>query len=188
MPRTEGYAGYISGRAEAAVINLSSNNVFENNTAVIYGIETEIYPFCTPVKAISVEPDTLELVLGDTGSLTVTFEPENVSYKKVIWSSSDEAVATVDANGNITAVGDGIATITATSAADSSKKDTCIVTVIEAGTIKKTAYWGTPDNVAYYFEFELTNGLKIGDLTSLVAKAYAGDTFIINNELKRKGI
>jgi len=140
-----------------------------------------------PVNAISVEPDTLKLVLGDTGSLTVTFEPENVSYKKVIWSSSNEAVATVDANGNITAVGAGIATITATSAADSSKKDTCIVTVKEAGTIKKTAYCGTPDNVAYYFEFELTNGLKIGNLTSLVAKAYAGDTLLSTMSLNKKG-
>ena len=127
----EGYAGYISGRAEAAVIDLSSNNEVENSTAVIYGVETEISDFCSPLKSISVEPQTMMLVVGETSSLTVTFTPDNVSYKKVIWSSSNPDVATVTEDGVVTAVASGEAAITAMSASDISKKATCEVTVRE---------------------------------------------------------
>jgi len=53
-----------------------------------------------------------------------------------------------------------------------------------AGEIKKTAYWGIPDNVLYYFEFELGNEFKIGELTSLVAKAYDGENLLSTISLK----
>ena len=47
------------------------------------------------------------------------------------WSSSAESVATVDANGKVTAVSAGNATITATAADGSGKSATCTVTVTE---------------------------------------------------------
>jgi hypothetical protein len=54
----------------------------------------------------------------------------------VTWSTSDENVATVDQNGIVKAVAPGTATITATSDADSSKKDSCVV-IVEPEVVSK---------------------------------------------------
>ena len=49
-----------------------------------------------------------------TTQLTATVAPEDALNKDVTWSSSDTAIATVDATGKVTGVGEGTATITAT--------------------------------------------------------------------------
>jgi hypothetical protein len=85
------------------------------------------------VSAISVEPTTMTLTVGATGQITATVKPENATNKKVNWTTSDADVATVDLNGKVTAVAVGTATVTATSAADSTKKASCVVTVVSAG-------------------------------------------------------
>ena len=51
---------------------------------------------------------------GATTQLTATIEPSNATNKNVTWASSDTSVATVDANGLVTAVANGTATITVT--------------------------------------------------------------------------
>ena len=80
------------------------------------------------VTSVTVSPKTLNLEVGQTGTLTATVKPDNATDKTVTWTSSDKNVATVDKdNGTVTAVGEGTATITATAA--NGKKDTCTVTV-----------------------------------------------------------
>ena len=69
--------------------------------------------------------------MGETIELTATVYPANASNQSVTWASSDEAVATVDANGNVTGVAEGSATITATTV-DGGKTDTCAITVTAA--------------------------------------------------------
>lgn len=51
---------------------------------------------------------------GETVQLTATVTPDNAANKKVIWTSSNSKVATVDENGLVTAVANGTAIITAT--------------------------------------------------------------------------
>ncbi len=58
--------------------------------------------------------DTFELYEGETKQLTATIQPENTTDKTVTWSSNNTAVATVDQNGLVTAVGVGTAQISAT--------------------------------------------------------------------------
>lgn len=77
------------------------------------------------VSKITVSPKTLNLEVGQTGTLTATVKPDNATNKTVTWTTSNDKVATV-ANGVVTAVGKGTATITA--AADG-KTATCTVTV-----------------------------------------------------------
>lgn len=69
--------------------------------------------------------DTLTAV-NDTIQLTAVVTPDNARNKTVTWSSSDETVATVDNNGFVTAVGNGIAIITATAEEQTA---TCEITV-----------------------------------------------------------
>lgn len=52
--------------------------------------------------------------VGETKQLTATVAPEDATNKLVKWESSDPAVATVDQNGLVTVVKDGVADITAT--------------------------------------------------------------------------
>lgn len=77
------------------------------------------------VSGISLSQTTITLDKGKTAALTATVAPENATDKTVIWSSSNEKVATVS-NGTVTAVAKGTATITA-KAGD--KTATCTVTV-----------------------------------------------------------
>lgn len=67
-----------------------------------------------PVKTVNIETSTKTLTKqGETLQLTVNITPQNATDQKLTWISSDPSVATVDANGKVTAVGDGTVTITA---------------------------------------------------------------------------
>ncbi|MCR5464772.1 MAG: Ig-like domain-containing protein [Bacteroidales bacterium] len=87
-----------------------------------------INPKPIPVEGVSVEVEAVEIAEGETTKIVVTITPDDATVKDVTFSSSDEAVATVDEEGNITAVGPGTATITITTA-DGGKTATCEVTV-----------------------------------------------------------
>lgn len=76
------------------------------------------------VDGIEVTPSTASVNVGDTTTLTATLSPSGATGT-IDWASSDESVATV-ANGVVTGVSAGTATITATCDGFS---DTCEVTV-----------------------------------------------------------
>ena len=84
-----------------------------------------------PVESVSLDKNVLELAYENSETLTATVKPDTAS-KKVIWSSSDETVATCSPNGVVTAKKKkGKITVTATSKTDPSKKATCTVYVAE---------------------------------------------------------
>ena len=68
----------------------------------------------TLVSSITLSQTTATLTEGETLSLTATVMPDDATDKSISWSSSKPSVATVDANGKVTAVAPGTATITAT--------------------------------------------------------------------------
>ena len=81
------------------------------------------------VTSISLDKATLELQVGKTSQLTATVAPDNATDKTITWSSDKEAVATVDANGLVTAKAVGTVIITATAKDGSGVTDKCTVTV-----------------------------------------------------------
>ena len=83
------------------------------------------------VTGVSLNTDSLTLEEGGTATLTATITPSNATDQNVTWSSDNQNVATVDQNGEVTAVSAGTATITVTTE-DGSKTATCVVTVTAA--------------------------------------------------------
>ena len=99
-----------------------------------------IGPATVAVTGVTLAPTSATLTLGETETVTLipTVLPGDATDKSVTWSSSNEAVATV-ADGVVTAVAAGTATITATATngtADTSDdfSATCEVTVADAAT------------------------------------------------------
>ena len=80
------------------------------------------------VTGISLDQTNATIKAGETLSLMATIKPENAANKGVSWTSSDESVAVVDANGNVTGKKEGTATITAKTA-DGGKTASCKITV-----------------------------------------------------------
>ncbi|MCL2041407.1 MAG: glycine-rich protein [Bacteroidales bacterium] len=103
-----------------------------------------------PVTGVKLNKQTLTLVVGAEETLIATVLPVNAGVKDVFWTSSDPAV-TVDANGKVTAMSAGSATITVTTV-DGGFTDTCVVTVLGA-LIMPTGVTVTPKTLS----------LKVGD-------------------------
>ena len=95
---------------------------------------TELTATCAitvnPILAESIALDKTEATMniGETLQLTATVLPENVTSDDLAWTSSDEAIATVE-NGLVTAVAPGNVTITATTTDGSELSATCAITV-----------------------------------------------------------
>ncbi len=85
-------------------------------------------PTMIPVSEISLNLTTMNLPIGITEQITATVSPANATNKTVTWTSTNTAVATVDAAGNVTAVSEGTATIYA--AADGRAAE-CMITVYD---------------------------------------------------------
>lgn len=82
-----------------------------------------------PVTSITVEPSTVRLLVGDSQIVTAYVYPEDASIRDVKWTSSNEAVATVDEAGEIFALGTGKCKVTATSMDGNEIKGICWVYV-----------------------------------------------------------
>ena len=122
--------GTISGTPTAAgtsTFTVKANNNYGSDSkslSITIGAQTNV-----PVTGVSLNTSTLNLIEGGTGTLIATVEPNNATNRNVTWESSNTSVATVDANGLVTAVSAGTATITATA---DGKSATCTVTVTAA--------------------------------------------------------
>ncbi|MGM9739706.1 MAG: Ig-like domain-containing protein [Candidatus Cryptobacteroides sp.] len=81
------------------------------------------------VTGISLDRTDIEMVEGETTTLTATVTPSNASDKSITWDSSTPGVASVNDNGKVTAIKAGEATITVTTK-DGGMTATCKVKVI----------------------------------------------------------
>ncbi len=80
--------------------------------------------------SIALDKTEVSLEATETATLVATILPETATNKSVAWTSSNEAVATVDANGVVTAIAVGEAIIKATTTDGSDLSATCKVTVV----------------------------------------------------------
>ncbi len=90
---------------------------------------TTTAPVYVPVNQLSVVNREVNMNVGETRTSLVSVLPANATNKSIIWSSSDTTKATVDQNGKITALSEGICVITATSSDNTNIKVNIIVNV-----------------------------------------------------------
>ena len=87
-----------------------------------------------PVTSVSFDFNTITLSVGGSKTIKANVLPEDAVNKDLTWESSNNDVATVS-NGVVTAVGEGSATITATTTDGSNLKASCEVTVSSQGDV-----------------------------------------------------
>ena len=85
------------------------------------------------VLRVAISPAALNIDAGNSANLVPAVTVSGGASQAVTWTSSNPAVATVNASGTVTGVAPGNAFITATSSADATKKGTCNVTVRAIG-------------------------------------------------------
>lgn len=121
---------YSGSNSQWNAISIGSNNTYLTTATIHYNSSG---PVIIPVTGVTLSAESFSLIAGESASPAVMVEPTDATNKSVTWSSSNEDVATVDANGLVTAKKPGTATITVT-ANDTTNgiiSDTCEVKVVE---------------------------------------------------------
>jgi len=132
-------SGFVNWSDEAYLPegNWTHNGITKTETELYTGYKNNVNEWAgtwtreLTLKSISFMNLTEQIELGETLQLEVIHTPENVPIGTLNWTSSNEAVATVDQNGVVTAVGIGTATITAATTDGTQLTATCEVTVKE---------------------------------------------------------
>ncbi len=114
----------------AFILYFDSSHVYGTSNFRRFGQPVRpVYGDRVSVTGVSLSKTTLSLEIGETYTLSATVAPSNAAEKSVSWTSSNSTVASVDASGKVTAVGEGEAVISAI-ASDGVTKATCTVTVL----------------------------------------------------------
>ena len=101
-------------------------------------IENLDLPNIVNAEKIILDKNELTLDIGTSAILTATISPDNATNKNIIWISENPSIATVDNNGNVTAISAGNTSISAETE-DGNHITVCNVTV------KETSQIPTPD-------------------------------------------
>ena len=149
------------------------NNTFSlstsNNKIYLYvktTISYDVDPYS--VSGVTVTPTSLDLYKGSSADLVAKVTPLTATDRTVTWSSSNNAVATVDQNGHVTAVAAGTATITAASNGDNTKKATCAVTVTAIDKELSAIIWDEEGGVFFSY-FNSNNQIVTGLPNQIIA-------------------
>ncbi|HEY9044975.1 MAG TPA: Ig-like domain-containing protein [Ohtaekwangia sp.] len=151
----DAYTGTAITLTSGATFSLTSNQ---------YRVLTNANVAPIAVTSVSVSPATVSLSAGLTQQLTATVVPSNATNQNVSWSSSNSAIATVNASGLVTAIAAGSATITVTTQ-DGNKTATTSVTVTPSTSFTVNFYkpssWGTGIRI-YWWAAQPTGVLADG--------------------------
>ena len=108
------------------------------------------------VTGITLDRTSAEVKRGEKLTLNVTVSPSYASNKKVVWKSANTKIATVDANGSVTAKAPGRTKITVTSVENSSYQASCTVTVPYKITYKLNRGKNNASNPSTYYGKKVT--------------------------------
>ena len=145
---------YTGERREATITIRSGNNTFIV-TVIQEGTKQDGSENEPPVKVtkITLDKTTLLLEAGAKATLIATVEPTDATIKSAVWSSSNLEVATVNpVTGEIVAIADGNAVITATSSSNKEVSASCAVTVGNGEPVAPKAFVSRIERVVDFWE------------------------------------
>lgn len=147
LPKDAEYDGvtWASSNASVASVNSGTVTALKEGTATITASAGGKSATCSvkvsakiiAVASISLNKTSLSMQVGDTEILTATIKPDDATDKTVVWTSSDDAIASVS-NGKITALKSGKVTITAKSGTCSAECEVTVSVNTESITLDKT--------------------------------------------------
>lgn len=111
---------------ESGVITIPAGKITGNLVITAEGLDATVPVH--PVTGVTLDRASATMQVGESITLIAVVAPENATNPSVVWSSSNETVATVDENGKVTGAAEGTAVITVTTV-DGSRTDTCEVIV-----------------------------------------------------------
>lgn len=114
---------------------------------------------------LKVEPKDVKVMVGKTAQLTVTVQPADTKYT---FESGNADIATVSDKGVVTGVKVG-KTVISVKAGNVTK--TANIEVIDASSIDKSRYIGTPDDKGYIAPIYVVEASKIQDLKDVITEA-----------------
>ena len=106
-----------------------------------------------PMTSLALSRESATLGVGETLTLSATHEPTDANVTGVVWSSSDEAVATVSATGEVRAVGAGDATITVSDPTQPSVSVSATIHVSAPAPAPKAGTWKW-DGRGWWYRYE----------------------------------
>lgn len=121
-------------------------------------------------ESITLSMEKVELNIGETIQLEAKILPEDTTDKTIEWSSFNEEVASVDASGLVTAIGEGTTIITATCGVACAQ---CEITVLEDNGVE--GLFANPDNKISIYSIDGTiikKDCNPEDLRTLVKGIY----------------
>ena len=133
----------------------------------------------TLVVSIEVTPNSVEAEENSEVQLSVNILPENATYKSVEWSSSNDAIASVNANGLVKIRKEGNVVITATTTDGTNLSATCYINVYSG----IDGVNGNDVIVATIGENIVVKNAKLGSNVIV----YAADGRIISSEVATDG-
>ena len=106
-----------------------------------------------PMTSLALSQTSATLRVGETLTLSATHEPSDANVTALTWSSSDEAVATVSATGEVSAVGAGDATITVSDPTQPSVSASATIHVSAPAPAPKAGTWKR-DGRGWWYRYE----------------------------------
>ncbi len=100
-----------STEPRSATLTLSCGDLRRQLTLTQEGKEETPQPQPVAVEKVTLAPVKMDLLVGESAGITYVVEPEDADIESVVWSSSDESVATV-AEGKVTGIAAGSAVVT----------------------------------------------------------------------------
>lgn len=126
----DAYQNYLEFNAEGTIrIGLANETYTNANWCMFDNFTLEYQGAIVKASSVSVSLADEEIIVGQQTAANPQVLPENTMVKKVVWTSSDETVATVDAQGMVTGIGEGTAVIKATTVDGSNVTGTATVKV-----------------------------------------------------------
>jgi hypothetical protein len=151
--------GYVSGTASVSENGKNYDSEIEELYALIAAMGERISILESTkweVTGIVLNKTNLTLDEGETVQLTATITPDNTPSSMIAWKSNNDAVATVDGSGFVSAVGSGNCTIVCYAKADETIKAECSIKV--AGEVNVLKGVGLHDGYVNYLTGAVVTG------------------------------